>query len=201
MTIRLLALGIALAAALPAAHADSFLEHVRGSAYRTTKTSAQVGDGGLAFTVDTLRLTLDARQQDFIAYAIDSAESAHRNQFFDSGSSSAIEATVDAGTLMTTRLDRGTLEFAFQSTGRSATSERDNRGWNDANLGAALADDRLFGHLRFDDDRGHLGFDFNDDTVGGFKACVTPVPEAGTVLLMSAGFGVLALALRSRRRA
>lgn len=201
MHIRLLALGLALAAGLPSARADSFLEVVNGSASRTTTASTQGLGSGTAFTVGKLRLTLDAGQRAFITYTFDGAEAAQRNQFFGPGGASMIDSSAVAGTLLTTRVDPGLLDFAFQSTGRSATTNRDNFGWNAANVGVVLASDRLSGRLMFEDGRGRLGSDLDyDDMVVSFKINVAPVPEAGTVLLMTAGLGVLALALRSRRR-
>lgn len=201
MKLRFLALGLALAGALPAARADSFLELVGGSASRTTTASTQIVGSGIDFTVGKLRLTLDPGQRAFITYTFEGAESAQRNQFFGPGGASMIDSTASAGTLLTTRVDPGLLDFAFQSSGRQAMGNRDNYGWNAANVGVVLAKDRMSGRLMFEDGRGRLGSDLDyDDMVVDFKVCVTPVPEAGMVLLMTAGFGVLWIALRTRRR-
>jgi hypothetical protein len=201
MKLRLLALALALAGALPTARAASFLEVVSGSASRTTTASTQGVGSGVGFTVGKLRLTLDAGQRAFITYTFEGAEANQRNQFFGPGGASMIDSSAAVGTLLTTSVGPGLLDFAFQTVGHKATAARDNYGWNDANIGLVLASDRLSGRLMFEDGRGRLGSDFDyDDMVVNFKVSVAPVPEAGGVLLMGAGIGVLALALRRRRR-
>ena len=67
MKLRLLALGLALAALLPAAKAESFLEVVGGTSARTTTGATQIVGSGMNFTVGKLRLTLDPGQRAFIS--------------------------------------------------------------------------------------------------------------------------------------
>ena len=201
MKLRLLALGLALAVILPVARAESFLEVVGGSSARTTTGASQIVGIGVNFTVGKLRLTLDPGQRAFISYTFEGSEAAQRNQFFGPGGASMIDSRAGLGTTLTTQADAGLLDFAFQSAGRGESSNRNNYAWNDANVGVLLDKGGLSGRLLFEDGRSRLGSDYDyDDVVIRFNCTVAPVPEASSVLMLAAGFGVLALGLRSRRK-
>lgn len=205
MKLRLLAVGLALAALLPAAKATSFFEVVNGTAARSTTGATQVVGSGQDFTVGKLRLALDAGQRAFISYTFEGAEAAQRNQFFGPGGASMIDSLASVGTMITTRIDAGLLDISFQSVGATAAGNRstrngDNYGWNDANVGIVLDRGGLSGRLLFEDGRGRLGSDFDyDDMVIRFSVNVAPVPEASSVAMMFAGVGLLALVHRRRR--
>ena len=201
MKLRLLVLGLALAAMLPAAKAESFLEVIGGTSARNTTGANQVVGSGLNFTVGKLRLTLDPGQRAFISYTFEGSEAAQRNQFFGPGGASMIDSRASLGTTLTTRADAGLLDIAFQSTGRAESSNRNNYAWNDANVGIVLDEGGLSGRLLFEDGRSRLGSDYDyDDMVIRFNCTVAPVPEASSVLMLAAGFGVFGLTLRRRRK-
>lgn len=201
MKLRLLALGLALAAVLPSVKAQTFLEVVNGTSARVTTGSTQVVGSGVNFAVGKLRLTLEPAQRAFISYTFEGAESPLRDQFFGPGGSSMIDNLASVGTVLTTRLDAGLLDFSFKSAGGLATSNSNNYAWNDANVGVVLDANRLSGRLLFEDGRSRLGSDFDyDDMVVRFNVNVVPVPEASSVAMLLAGGGLLAL-IRRRRRA
>jgi hypothetical protein len=200
MKLRLLALGIVLASTLPSAKAQSFLEIVNGTSARTTTAATQVVGRGLDFAVGKLRLTLAPGQRAFISYTFEGAESSLRDQFFGPGGSSMIDNLASVGTLLTTRVDAGLLDFSFQSAGGTAVSNRDNYAWNDANIGVLLDSNRLSGRLLFEDGRSRLGSDYDyDDMVVRFNVNISPVPEASSVAMLLAGFGLIALVRRRQR--
>ena len=200
MNYRLLALGLALAATLPAARAESFLEIVGGTSARTTTGATQVVGAGVAFTVGKLRLTLDPGQSAFISYTFEGADAAQRNQFFGPGGASMIDSRAGAGTTLITRADAGLLDISFKSAGGSDANIRSNYGWNDANVGIVLDQGGRSGRLLFEDGRGRLGSDFDyDDMVVRFNVNVAPIPEASSFALVAAGLGVLGVLLRRRR--
>jgi hypothetical protein len=202
MKLRLLALGLALAALLPAAKAESFLEVVGGTSARSTTGATQIVGSGTNFTVGKLRLTLDAGQRAFISYTFEGSEAAQRNQFFGPGGASMIDSRASYGTSLTTRADAGLLDIAFKSDGRAESSNRNNYAWNDANVGIVLDKGGLSGRLLFEDGRSRLGSDYDyDDMVIRFNCTIAPVPEASSVVMLAAGFGVLAFGLRRRRGA
>ena len=203
MTPRLLALALVLAAALPSARAESFLEVVNGTAARTSTGANQVLGSGIGFIVGKLRLSLDAGQRAFITYSFEGAESALRDQFFGPSGSSMVDNQASVGTLITTRVAPGLLDYSFQSPGGAggAASNGSNYAWNDASIGIVLDANRLSGRLLFEDGRGRLGPDYDfDDMVVNFKVSVMPVPEASSVAMLLAGAGVLALWGRRRAR-
>ena len=201
MKLRLLVLGLALAAMLPAAKAESFLEVIGGTAARNTTGANQIVGSGLNFTVGKLRLTLDPGQRAFISYTFEGSDAAQRNQFFGPDGASMIDSRASLGTTLTTRADAGLLDIAFQSAGRAESSNRNNYAWNDANVGVVLDQGGLSGRLLFEDGRSRLGSDYDyDDMVIRFNCTVAPVPEASSVLMLAAGFGVLGLGLRRRRK-
>lgn len=205
MKLRLLIVSLALATLVPVAKAASFLEVVNGTAARSTTGATQVVGSGLDFVVGKLRLSLDAGQQAFISYTFEGAEAAQRNQFFGPGGSSMIDSLALVGTMITTRVDAGLLDVSFQSfgagpTGNRSTSNANNYGWNDANVGIVLDRGGLSGRMLFEDGRGRLGSDFDyDDMVIRFKVNVSPVPEASSVAMLVAGFGLMAWVHRRRR--
>lgn len=201
MKLRLLALGLALAAALPSVKAQTFLEVVNGTSARTTTASTQVVGSGVNFAVGKLRLSLDAGQRAFITYTFEGAESSLRDQFFGPGGSSMLDNLASAGTLLTTRVDGGLLDFGFKSAGGSLTSNSSNYAWNDANIGVVLDSSRLSGRLLFEDGRSRLGSDYDyDDMVVRFNVNVVPVPEASSTAMLLAGGGLLVLLQRRRQR-
>jgi hypothetical protein len=148
-----------------------------------------------------LRLTLDPGQRAFISYTFEGAEAAQRNQFFGPGGASMIDSRASLGTTLTTQADAGLLDIAFQSAGRGESNNRNNYAWNDANVGIVLDKGGLSGRLLFEDGRSRLGSDYDyDDMVIRFNCTVAPVPEASSVLMLTAGIGVFALSLRRRRK-
>ena len=199
-----LVLGSVLGAALPgSARAESFLEIVNGTASRTTTGTNQVVGAGVGFIVGKLRLSLDAGQRAFITYTFQGAEATLRDQFFGPGLSSLIDTHASVGTLITTSLAPGLLDFAFQSPGIGGTGvgNAGNYAWNDASFGVVLDSGRMSGKLLFEDGRGRLGPDYDyDDMVVNFKIGIAPVPEASSIAMLLAGVGVLAW-MRRRRRA
>jgi hypothetical protein len=205
MKLRLLIVSLALATLVPATKAASFLEVINGSASRSTTGATQIVGAGLDFTVGKLRLTLDAGQQAFISYTLEGAEAAQRNQFFGPGGSSMIDSLASVGTMITTRIDAGLLDLSFQSAGTGlaknfSTSNANNYGWNDANVGILLDRGGLSGRMLFEDGRGRLGSDYDyDDMVIRFKVNVSPVPEASSAAMLFAGFGLMAFMHRRRR--
>ena len=201
MKLRPFALGLALAAWLPAAKAESFLEVIGGTSARNTTGANQIVGSGVNFTVGKLRLTLDPGQRAFISYTFEGAEAAQRNQFFGPGGASMIDSRASLGTALTTQADAGLLDIAFQSAGRGESNNRNNYAWNDANVGIVLDKGGLSGRLLFEDGRSRLGSDYDyDDMVIRFNCTVAPVPEASSVLMLTAGIGVFALSLRRRRK-
>lgn len=190
-----------MAAVLPsAACAQSFLEIVNGTAARTTTGSNQVVGSGVGYVVGQLRLRLAAEQRAFISYSFEGAESQLRDQFFGSGESSMIDSLALDGTTLTTRITSGLLDFRFLSPAGTGASNRNNYVWNDANIGIVLDSDRLSGRLMFEDGHGRLGSDWDyDDMVVRFNVSVMAVPEASSIAMMLAGFGLVGLAARRRK--
>ena len=202
MNLRLFLFGIALAAVLPSVKAQSFLEVVSGSAAGATTSATQVVGAGTGYTVGKLRLTLAPDQRAVITYTFEGAESALNEQFFGPGGASMIGSLASMGTLLTTRVGAGLLDYSFQSAGAAATTNAANYAWNDANIGVVLASDRLSGRLLFEDGRGRLGSDHDyNDMVVGFKVSVLPVPEASSLAMLLAGLLVIGVWRRHRHTA
>lgn len=203
MKLRLLALGIAAAAALPAAKAETFIDIVNGTALGTTTAATSVLGGNVDYVVGRLRLNTDAGQSAFITYELQGADTPDANRFYGPGLASMLDTRAGVGTAITTRVSAGLLDFSFGAANSlDVVGNGVNASWNTAHIGIVLADDRRSGWLMFEDGRGRRGGDFDhDDMVVRFSVQVSPVPEPGTYALMASGLGVLGLAMRSRRRA
>ena len=204
MKIRLLALGIAVAAHWSMARAESFLEVVNASAQRSTGMQTQGMAPGASYTVGSLRLNLDEGQRAFISYTYMGAESPDRHRFYGPDMASMIDSAAARGTQITTSIRAGLLDFSFagvDATAAGLTSVLGNRAWNASSIGIVLDATGRSGWLLFEDGRGVRGPDLDyDDMVMKFDLHVAPVPEPGTTALMAAGLGALAV-LRRRRRA
>lgn len=190
MTIRTL-LFVALFLTATGARAQSFLELAHATALRTTTGATQFAAVGTQLVVAQLRLRLDEGQRAFITYTVEGSDSTLRGQFFGPGGSSMIDSFAASGTLITAPALEGLLDYSFRSVGSNLLVQNgSNFGWNPGQFGVILDAGLLSGRLMFEDGRLRPDFDY-DDLVIRFQVNVVPVPEAGTVVMMLAGLGVL----------
>jgi hypothetical protein len=141
MKLRLLALALAAIAALPAAKATTFAEVVNASAVGVTTTSNQVLGGNVDFVVGRLRLNVEAGQHAFVTYTFLGAESADAMRFYGPAGASMLDTRANVGTLLTTAVSGGLLDFGFVGAdGLGSTGNGTNSAWNASNVGIVLAD-------------------------------------------------------------
>jgi hypothetical protein len=214
----LAALGLAAVLASPGAHAQSFLDVINVSASGRTNGSSNFvsGVGSLDYVVGRLRLNLDTGLRATMSYSYESAEpfvsGSLRSMFLGPGGLSMMVSGAASGTTISTAVESGLLDFGFPSVFRPLTSQVFLRGqgsiisngsnyaWNSGRVGISLNADGRSGRLLFESGSfgGGDGVDY-DDMVVRFNLHVSPVPEAGSMLMLGAGLGVLALAARRRR--